>query len=198
MTQVNSSTKKYDDLPLFAFVRRNCERCLDTGVWLTPLNIIAVCPRIQCRETHNEPNKASLQLQRSANLMVDRQYRINPMCFDLARILTNYSSEKPCTRQSLFDHFFDSSFTEDNKKRALMGWVEELQKVWLLPIGSRKVPPFGYWIITELEDFKEWFKHAKAAPITRLTTIHKVARHNFPIFAEQMELEFWNDIQTEE
>ncbi len=60
-------------------------------------------------------------------------------------------------------------------------------------VGSRKQEPSGYWIITDLEDFKEWFDRVKAAPITQLTTIHRVAKANFPVFAEQIEMDFWTD-----
>lgn len=176
----------------------NCERCFDTGVWLTPLNAVEVCPKIQLGEIHAETNKGADLIKRSTALLKANRTWISPQVFDFARILSNYTSENPCPRQSLDFYFFDgTNLTAENKLRKLHGIVEELRKVWLLPVGSRKFEPSGYWIITELEDFKVWFNSVKAAPITQLTTIHKVAKHNFPVFAEQIELEFRNDFPGE-
>ncbi len=185
---------------LFASVvpQAACQRCFDTGIWLTPKNQVAVCPRVQMRERHNEPNNASLILRRATNRLFDKKLWINSQAFDLARVLTNYTSRKPCSRTSLFELFFaDTNFTEANKLRKFHSMVEELRAIWLLPVGSRKCDPSGYWIITDLADFKAWIDRVKSAPITQLTTIHRVAKHNFPVFAEQLELEFYNDIKAE-
>jgi len=172
-----------------------CDRCMDTGIWLSPRHEVLVCPRVQMGETHVEPNAASLLLRRTCNRLFEQKAYINSQCFDLARVLTNYSSETPCQREWIYELFFaDTNFTEANKLRKFHSLIEELQKVWLLPVGARKHDPHGYWIITDLADFKQWINHAKSAPITRLSTLHKVAKHNFPIFAEQMELEFWKDL----
>lgn len=195
---LNISTE-YNDLPLFrAVASRTCDRCFDTGIWLTPRNEVAVCPRVQMRQPHSEPNAASLILRRSTNLLFEKQIWIHAQAFDLARILTNYTSENPCPRQEIFDTFYCSTtLNYANQLRKFHALVEELQKIWLLPVGARKNEPSGYWVITDLEDFKKWVKHAIAAPITRISTIHRVARHNFPVFAKQIEFEFWNDIKSE-
>lgn len=193
------STDNVREMPLFAMIPNRCERCLNTGIWLTPRNEVSVCPRVQCGDPHKEPNEASQILRRSVNRQFEIKSRIDPMCFDLARILTNFSSNEPCVRQEIFDHFFgDTNFSYQNCLRKFHSMVEEIRKVWLLPIGSRKADPSGYWIITDLEDFKDWISRVKAAPITQLSTIHRVAKHNFPIFAEQMEIDFFNDIQSKE
>ncbi len=186
---------------LFASVvpATKCQRCFDTGIWLTPTNRVEVCPRVQMREPHSEPNNAALILRRATNRLFDKNLWINSQAFDLARVLTGYTSEKPCSRLHLFDLFFaDTNFTENNKLRKFHSLVEELRAVWLLPVGSRKAEPSGYWMITDLEDFKAWVERVKAAPITQLSTVHRVAKHNFPVFAEQIELEFWNDMKSEE
>lgn len=175
-----------------------CQRCFDTGVWRTPKGEVAVCPRVQMRQPHAEPNNASLILRRATNRLFQNQLWVNPMAFDLARILTHYNASQPCRRESLGEFFFaDTNLTANIKLRKFHLLVEELRKIWLLPVGSRKEEPSGYWIITNLADFKEWINRVKSAPITQLATIHRVARHNFPVFAEQLEMEFWNDLKTE-
>lgn len=176
-----------------------CQRCFDTGIWLTPRNVVDVCPRIQLRERHAEKNDAAKLLCRSAYRQQERKMYINSMTFDFARILTNYTTDKPCPRAELEELFFgDTNLSAAHIERRVKSIIEDLRKLWLLPVGSRKFDPAGYWIITELDDFKEWITRVKAAPITQLSTIHKVARHNFPVFAEQMELEFWADIKTDD
>lgn len=173
-----------------------CDRCLNTGIWLSPRHEVLVCPRIQMLDkNHAEPNEAALLLRRACNRLFSEKSWMSSQCFELARVLTNYDSKRPCQREWIYDIFFaDTNFTEANKLRKFHALIEELRKVWLLPIGSRKSAPSGYWIISDLEDFKQWFAAVKTAPITQLSTIHKVAKHNFPVFAEQIELEFWNDI----
>lgn len=181
------------------FVDANaCPRCLDSGVWLSPRNEVLICPKIQLGENHVEPNQASLILRKAANRLFQQKKFIHTFEFELARILTNFTSQNPCSRDLLFDFFFaDTNLDYPQKLRRLHDLVESLRKVWLLPIGSRKAEPFGYWIITEISDYKEWLKAATSAPITQLTTIHRNARFNFPEFAEQLELEFWKDMSPE-
>ena len=186
---------------LFGYIVPNagCVRCFDTGIWLTPTNAVAVCPNLlNIDKPHQTANPSAFLMAKSARRLHERNIHINPFAFDLARILTHYSSETPCLRLDLLEFFFaDTNLSSSLRLRKFHYLIEELRKIWLLPIGSRKDRPSGYWIITELDDFKEWFERVKAAPITQLTTIHRVAKHNFPIFAEQLELEFWDDFKTE-
>lgn len=180
-----------ENLPLFASVAsRTCSRCFDTGIILTSENIVKLCPL----EPYHDINDAAHNVRRAVLRIAEMQFWINPQAFDLARLMTNFSTENPCPRNEIFDTFYgDTLFSYQNQLRKFHSLIEELRTVWLLPIGSRKCEPSGYWIITELDDYKLWFKRATSAPITQLSTIHKNARHNFPHFAEQMELEFWED-----
>lgn len=174
-----------------------CSRCLDTGVWLAPTNAVETCDLWS--KTPHAPNPSAILLARSARRQESLENHINPFAFDLARILTHYTTDAPCLRLDLLEFFFaDTILSGANRLRKFHALVEELRQVWLLPIGSRKFKPSGYWIITDLEDFKAWFNHrVKAAPVTQLTTIHHVAKYNFPLFAEQLEIEFFSDIKGE-
>lgn len=175
-----------------------CPRCLDTGVWLSPRNEVLVCPKIQLGEKHADANESSLILRKSANRMFREKKFIHAFEFELARVLTHYSNTFPCQRDHLFDFLFaDTNLDFRGKLRKFHSLVEALRKDWLLPIGSRKTDPSGYWIITELRDYKDWVNRARSAPITQLSTIHRNAKFNFPEFAEQLELEFWNDTSPE-
>jgi hypothetical protein len=177
-------------------INKFCPRCMDSGVWLTPKGRVETCPRIQLGEDHNPANEAALRFRRAVLRLQQRNITLGNQTFSVAQVLTNYTSARPCPRRDLLNFLFaDTWITEEHKIRKLHYIVEELRKTWLLPVGGRKHGPSGYWIITDLSEFKEWFEDVKAAPITQLTTIHRLAKFNFPIFAEQIELEFFNDVE---
>lgn len=187
MQHVIDSPSTIDHLPLAAAV---CIVCNDTGVWMDPQGRIVSCPRIPL-DPHNQPGPAGEVFRRAARRVASHG-QVNAKAFDLGRYLTRFTSEQPCERTRLITQHFSYS---SSALRNLHSTVEELRRVWLLPVGSRKDAPAGYWIISEMQDFAAWVERSKAAPITQLTTIHRVAKANFPVFAEQLEIEFWNDIQ---
>lgn len=177
--------------PLFDSIT-TCIVCADTGVWMNPHGLIVGCPNRQVTR-HNPPGPAGSVFNRSAKRIADRGQHVNAKAFDVAKFLTGFTSRVPCDRKFLIDTHFSYSASS---LRNLHSTIEELRRVWLLPVGSRKDAPAGYWIITEMNDFAEWVERSKSAPITQLTTIHRVAKANFPVFAEQLEIEFYNDIQA--
>lgn len=172
----------------------NCERCFDTGIWLTPANEIHRCPELTLGNEHLEPNEASKMVNRSARRLKNIGHYIPVFEFELARILTFYTKEDPCKREKI-DLFFyqDTNLKVNDIERAVKKLIENLRKIWLLPVGSSKAKPYGYWIINNLKEYKDWYKVVTSAPITQLSTIHKNAKHNFPHFAEQIEIDFWRD-----
>ncbi len=185
---------------LFASVVPNaaCQRCFDTGIWLTPHNFVAVCPRIVMREKHALANPAAFLVQREAKSLFEKRTWINTQAFDVARILSNFTSAVPLKKELIFEVLWaETGLGETQKLRKFHAIIEELRNFWLLPVASRKTEPCGYWICTNLDDYKAWYNRAKSAPITQLSTLHRNARHNFPVFAEQLEIEFWNDVEPE-
>lgn len=182
----------FDGMSLFAGEPAHCGRCRDIGVCLTPQNRIEVCPRIQCGDRHTEPNAAAKLIERAGRSLIFRNIPANQHAFNVARALTRYTSEKPCTAQKLIDKYF--GWGGSQQLRHLHHAVEELRSVWLLPVGSRKHQPYGYWIITDEDDYKQWFEATKASPVTQLSMLHRNAKANFPVFAEQIEMEFWRDM----
>ncbi|MCC7308296.1 MAG: hypothetical protein IT173_12075 [Acidobacteria bacterium] len=175
--------------PLFEYIAR-CIVCADTHVSISPQGRIERCPLLRV-QPHNQPGPAAHVFGRAALRVAAARGPVNAKAFDLARFLTRFSSAVPCERSELIRVHFDYSV---HKLRNLHSTVEVLRREWLLPVGSRKDVPSGYWIITELDDFSRWVSRARSAPITQLTTIHRVAKANFPLFAEQLELDFWRDL----
>lgn len=184
--------------PLFNRDLYPCDICLDLGLWLTPKGDVQICPVRARGDRHHEPNEAAGMIHRSVGDLKRSNTPIDSRLFEIAKMLTNFDSAAPCLRKNILDTFFDYlPMSPANQLRKFHASVEELRRIWLLPIGSRKDAPSGYWIITDVEDFSAWIDRSKSAPITQLTTIYKVAKRNFPIFAEQMELDFWNNVEPD-
>jgi hypothetical protein len=176
-----------------------CTLCNDFGMWLTPKGDVQPCPVIARGGRHNVPNAAALMVHKAIAELKRNAVKIDSRLFELTRLLSTHSSDRPCFRKQILEDYFSYlPMTEHNQLRKFHAAIEELRRVWMLPIGSRKESPSGYWIITDVKDFEEWITRSKSAPTTQLTTIYRVARRNFPIFAEQMELEFWNDVQADD
>jgi len=165
---------------------RRCFECADLGFTIEQ-NAKRLCWRRNL-PGHAEPNAAARIVERAVDRLMVRKLQVDQYAFAIARILTQHTSERPFEKGEILATHLAQSL------RSFHHIIADLRKVWLLPVGSRKFKPFGYWIITDQADFAEWVEREKAAPVTQLTWIHAVARHNFPVFAEQLELEFWQDM----
>ena len=170
----------------------NCQRCNDLGLWLTPQGIIAVCPNIQLGYDHPPRSEASLAIERAGISLARRGITVSLSSFRVARAIARFSTDKPCGREYLINHCME--WAGSQKLRHLHAIIEDLRCTWFLPVGSRKGLPHGYWICTDSTDFHEYFEAAKSAPIKQLTTLHGVAKANFPVFAHQLELEFPDEL----
>jgi hypothetical protein len=172
----------------------NCEYCLDTSLYLNAGGWVNTCPR-QWHPDHPGPNAAAEMLFGTIRRQQTDAKKIAIDAFRLARLLTRYASDRPCpTDDVLRDLFSETALDHTARLRKLHHLVEELRRVWMLPVGSRKEAPSGYWIITDIEDCKRWLHHATSAPITQLATIWKAARAAFPVLAGQQEFSFMDQL----
>ena len=172
-----------------------CFHCGDLGFDVDKFGVVSTCWRIPTGTPHNEANEAAKMIERACRSLMIEKVAIDQHVFHVAKTLTQYTTATPCNRDWLLDAHFQHT---PSSLRNLASVIETLRKVWLMPIGSRKESPSGYWIIIDAEDFANWVTHAKAAPVTQLTTIHRVAKRNFPVFADQLELDFWRDMGTQQ
>ncbi len=172
-----------------------CGKCYGLGAWLTPQGIVTLCPKLQLgHNDHPQPGEAAQKILRAGRQLQFRKLIANDLAFRVARHLAVHgTTDEPVSRQDLIDQHFE--YARSQKLRELHYVIESLRSVWLLPIGSRKGKPHGYWICITEADFREWVERAKSAPIRQLTTIHAVARTHWPVFAEQLELDFWNNVE---
>jgi len=169
-----------------------CDRCGDLGLQIAPDGLVRKCPSIELGLAHSRPNGAALLIERATRSLMFRKVPVNPLAFEVARALSRRSTDEPAPRQDLLDRFFD--WASHQRLRKFHSVIEELRAVWLLPVASRKQVPHGYWIATDEADFRDWVERSMRAPVRQLTTIHAVARANFPVLAEQLEFEFWRDM----
>lgn len=159
-----------------------CGHCLDTQLVLNEDGQARVCDR----RGHLPMSDSALAVWRAVRRMQGPR-QLNPVTVLVAQKLTLYTSSEPCPASA----FGDLSL------RQVAHHIEDLRSVWHLPVGSRKDASPGYWIITDLEDCKEWLRRATAAPKTQLATIWKAARAAFPDLANQQEFEFMNGIEAD-
>ena len=174
---------------IFQSINAQCGTCLDTTLWRNVSGKVEFCPQ-SGRIPHQPRNAAAVRLMRAVTDKQSRGEFIDARVFDVARILTHYSSHIPCSRSLIEDIFFDMFHSKNHKIRTIFGWIETLRADWLLPIGSRKYEPHGYWIITDPGDFIIWQKENMSAALTQLKTNYRVFRKNFPVMAGQKEFDF--------
>lgn len=176
---------------------KECHVCRGIGLWELPNGQIGQCPNLIVSSIDHTYTGTARMIRRAVMRLKFRGFDVNSHLYGLVLFLRTFTSERPCDREKLLAMQFKYA-PEASRLRHLHKAIEDLRRDWLLPVGSRKDDPASYWIITEMNDFSAWVQRSKAAPITQLSTIHRVAKANFPVFAEQMELDFWNDIQIQE
>jgi hypothetical protein len=167
-----------------------CDRCGDLGLWMTPQGDIQICPVIQLKKEHVELNVAARMIGDAIARLKTISRAVHPVEFDVVRCLSHFTSDNPCSRDLLITNYFGWHASAAGNLRRFHHLIEDLRREWLLPVASRKDTPAGYWIATDAEDFHEWVRRSKAAPITQLTTIHRLAKQHFKPLADQLELEF--------
>ena len=190
MNCVTQSPPAY--LPLFS-EPQSCDLCFGIGLRISPSGRVEQCPALTLGQPHADLLPAAMMIQRAVTILRRRDSDLDSVHFDIARTLAKHSTDKPCSRYELIDRHFSYVPGREGQRRAVSNAIRYLRDICLLPVGSRKGDPSGYWIITDEADFRAWVDRVRSGPVTELTTIHRVAKANYPIFAEQLELDFWRD-----
>jgi hypothetical protein len=185
------------DLP-FIWAPQYCDRCFGIGLHNAPQGGIRECPAITLGQPHPELSDQGKRIVRAVELLRRRDLEPDIIHFDIARTIAQYSTDRPCSARELTDRHFSYIDGVENRRRKVTETIRFLRDIWCLPVASSKAKPAGYWISVDLEDFKAYVKRATAEPITTLSTLHRMARANYPEFAEQLELDFWRDMSVEE
>lgn len=172
----------------------DCDRCFRIGLRIHPNGHVERCPSLQLGDRHVELSEQGKRITRAVERLVRHNVEVDTIHFDIARSIAQYDTDRPCSSRELIDRHFRYIDGSENQRRAVTKAVRYLRDIWFLPVISRKERPAGYWIATSEADFRAYVDRAKAEPITRLSTIHRLAKANWPVFAEQLEIEFFNDM----
>lgn len=157
----------------------HCDDCYDSNL-LWGRGGIEACQK--CQERKDLPESAE-RLQRAVYDRVATAKFINKQQFDLARVLVKATAKYPLGLNALIRHF---SLTD----RTVKAYIESLRSEWLLPIGSSKFPPTGYYWIASANEFKGWLEAYLSQPKEEFRTAHRMLRANFPELAGQINFDF--------
>jgi hypothetical protein len=201
MTNHHKINNPMQELPLFR-QPEDCPNCKNTTLFRNQHGNIVSCPS-GCRKENDFAVKA---LKRSIESQRTRGAAIDGILFATAQILLTHSREQPIKRteleQQILRNFPDATIGK-NPERTVQGWIETLRKEWVLPVGSSKSEPAGYFFMRDADDLEKWRREASSAPITALATIYRVVKNYLPLFAGQLEFadfdfssEIWNEVQS--
>lgn len=158
------------DHPQFFF---DCLICWDTGLVPEP-KYGGKC--VACTTREQPPTDARRLLARALRRRLRAKGGIEDRTFRLACLLTHFTTSKPISRPPI-QEWLGVAEREFKKQ------IEYLRRDWLLPIGSRKGRPNGYWIITNETDFLNWHDHFRRQAMTEFSTAAELMRQNFPALA---------------
>jgi biotin operon repressor len=168
---------------LWAVTYYNCALCFDSKLIISD-HRLALCER--CGPTDYQYEAAC---QRLLEVALDRQERgslINPLIFDAARALVRTSAARPLPGPVL-QKFLGAS------EREVKGVIEALRADWLLPIGSSRKAPAGYFWITTPAEFEAWFRPYQSQALQSLKTGYAMMKANYPELAGQINFHFDSD-----
>lgn len=180
----------------FVFKPTECGWCFRIGYRIAPQGGVERCPTLVMGEPHVDITPEGEAISRAIRRVNEIKLPPDPLHFDIARTIAKIGSTKsPCKSGDLIERHFSYVIGPENRRRLVTRNVQFLRDIWRLPLCSRKDAPAGYWISVDAEDFGQWVKTAANEPITRHATIRRVARANWPQFAEQMELDFVSELK---
>lgn len=169
-----------------------CFNCHDLGFEITSEPAVRDCWRRSYSHgvPHNSPIRGAEIIRTAVERLINLRQPVHPHSLAVARYLSGFTSDNPVSSGELTRRFFAHS---SEPLRELARCIEILRADWLLPIGSRRGKPAGYWLITDREDFQNWVSIARHAPLTQLRTIYRAAKLNFPGTESQLQLDFNDD-----
>lgn len=157
-----------------------CNDCFDSGLIWQGSDGPGSC--LQCAERRDLPD-ASAKLIRAIYERVAANKLINKQQFDVARALVKSTVQIPVPLNILMRHF-------DTTDRTIKGYIESLRTDWLLPIGSSKFPPSGYYWINSAEEFKAWLEAYLSQPKEEFRTAYRMLKANFSELTGQVNFNF--------
>ena len=165
-----------------------CSDCWDSTLVNTPYGL-GKC--VTCLErTDRVITPAAKRLAEVAWRRVEKKQSVDPQVLSAARMVIHYSASAPLSGYTIQGQL---RATERDVKR----FMRELRREWLLPIGSSRQPPFGYFWIISASEYLEWERVFRAQAIDELVTLFRLRRANFPELAGQGAFDFVESIHDQ-
>jgi hypothetical protein len=162
-----------------------CPDCWGSTIVITPYGL-GKC--VACLEKEVPPPAA--RLSECVWMRVEKEKDVDPQVLNVARILLHSSSKTPVSNYVLKGYLRSS-------EREIKNFVRVLRREWLLPIGSSRKPPSGYFWIWTAAEFLDWARVYRSQAIDELANLYKLQRANFPELAGQESFDFISVIDEE-
>lgn len=179
------------DLQLFRLTRDDarpfCPLCWDTSVVLTAEGKFERCERCVRASVDFSPEATTL----AACLWrrVEKKQYVDHKIFAFARALVHATRETTVSRSTLMSLLSAS-------ERDVKNYARTLRSEWVLPVGSSRQKPSGYFWIRTAEEFFEWSRAFRNQALDQLVTEHRL-RQLFPALAGQSSFDFVSDLQRQ-
>lgn len=160
-----------------------CPTCYDSQLAADAYN----CP--DCLFQPQEFEQAARQLARavfnreSAGLSLEKD-------FELARALVRATVARPVRNAIL-------AVLLGVNEREVKRIIQTLRTDWLLPIGSLREPPYGYYWMATPEDCLAWFNVMKSQALSELGTAYRLIKRHYPQLAGQLAINFAEEVSPE-
>jgi hypothetical protein len=172
-------------IPTLLFHLGQCADCWDSTITYTPDGLKKCAPCLS--------GKVSPRAERLAECVwarIDKKKGVEPPVLNVARLLIHATVENPLSNFTLQGYLRST-------EREIKAAVRELRREWLLPIGSSRRAPTGYFWIETAAAFIEWARVYRSQAIDELATLYKLQRANFPDLAGQESFKFVEAIEDE-
>ncbi len=164
-----------------------CRACFDTGL------VFARGEAVRCALCFIEDKSLSTPAVRLAVALWslrDKGHKTDAQTFEVARVLTHAAAAAPFTNEAIASHLKLS-------ERKVKDIVRTLRREWLLPIGSSRQLPYGYYWILTPKQFLDWSRVYRAQAIDELVTLHRLQRANFAELSGQGSFDFAETVKRE-
>lgn len=169
-----------------------CGYCFDTGVTVSCCDDIGDCGFCHAANL----SQGGRMIFESVAYRTAKDLPLGGDQIRLARALAHFTGDGPISLKALQNWLGRPG---DDGAREIKRLIAELRREWLLPVGSRKGQPNGYWMIRTAGEFLDWHRRYRAQALTEITTGYAVMRANFPDLAGQGKFtfvaEFTNDLE---
>src|SRR5438045_3575544 len=101
----------------FVWTPTHCDRCFGIGLRIAPQGCIEQCPSLQLGDSHVELSEEGKRIVRAVDMLRRRGLDPDVIHFDIARSLSRYDTDRPCSTQELIGRHFEYVDGAENRRR---------------------------------------------------------------------------------